>query len=81
MSDKAGFIDVGLDPKNPNIVWASSYERVRGPYFLRSGGPGSALWKSTDAGATWAEIKGGGFPETEKGRISFSIYPQDPNIV
>ena len=81
VSDKAGFIDVGLDPKNPNVVWASSYERVRGPYFLKSGGPGSALWKSTDAGATWSEIKGGGFPETEKGRISFSIYPQDPNIV
>jgi len=81
VSDKAGFIDVGLDPKNPNVIWASSYERVRGPYFLKSGGPGSALWKSTDAGATWTEIKGGGFPETEKGRISFSIYPQDPNIV
>jgi photosystem II stability/assembly factor-like uncharacterized protein len=81
VSDKAGFIDVGLDPKNPNVVWASSYERVRGPYFLRSGGQGSALWKSTDGGATWNEIKGGGFPETEKGRINFSIYPQDPNIV
>ena len=81
VSDKAGFIDVGLDPKNPNVVWASSYERVRGPYFLKSGGPGSALWKSTDAGATWTEIKGGGFPETTKGRISFSIFPQNPNIV
>ena len=45
VSDKAGFIDVGLDPKNPNVIWASSYERVRGPYFLKSGGPGSALWK------------------------------------
>jgi photosystem II stability/assembly factor-like uncharacterized protein len=81
VSDKAGFIDVGIDPKNPNVIWASSYQRVRGPYFLTSGGPGSALWKSTDGGTNWAEIKGGGFPETEKGRINFSIYPQDPNIV
>ena len=81
ISDKAGFIDVAIDPKNPNVIWASSWQRVRGPYFLISGGPGSAHWKSTDAGATWTEIKGGGFPETEKGPISFSIYPQDPNIV
>ena len=81
VSDKAGFIDVALDPKNPNVVWASSYERSRGPYFLKSGGPGSALWKSTDAGATWIEVKGGGFPETQKGRISFSIFPENTDIV
>src|SRR5262245_5685857 len=81
VSDKAGFVDVAIDPKNPNVIWASSYERVRGPYFLISGGPGSALWKSTDAGATWTEIKGGGFPETNKGRISFSIFPQNTDIV
>lgn len=81
VSDKAGFVDVAIDPKNPNVIWASSYERVRGPYFLRSGGPGSNLWKSTDAGATWTEIKGGGWPDTEKGRINFSIFAQNGDIV
>ena len=64
VSDRAGFIDVALDPKNPNVVWASSWERLRGPYFLRSGGAGSALWKSTDGGTTWTEIAGGGWPTT-----------------
>ncbi len=81
VSDKAGFIDVAIDPKNPNVVWASSWERVRGPYFLKSGGPGSALWKSADGGNTWTEIKGGGWPETPKGRISFSIFPGNTDIV
>ena len=81
ISDKAGFVDVALDPRDPNVVWASSYERVRGPYFLQSGGPGSALWKSTDAGETWTEVKGGGFPETMKGRISIAIAASDPNVM
>lgn len=81
ISNKAGFVDVQLDPSNPDIVWASSYERVRGPYFLNSGGPGSALWKSTDAGKTWTEVKGGGFPETMKGRISIAIAQSNPRVM
>ncbi|OLC45162.1 MAG: hypothetical protein AUH68_04960 [Gemmatimonadetes bacterium 13_1_40CM_4_69_5] len=66
ISDKAGFIDIAMDPSNPEVLFASSWERVRGPYFLKSGGPGSALWKTTDGGKTWTEVKGGGFPETLK---------------
>ena len=81
ISDKAGFVDVALDPSNPNTVWASSWQRVRGPYFLNSGGPGSALWKSTDAGKTWTEIKGGGFPETTKGRIGIAISLSNPQVM
>src|SRR3954467_3247932 len=81
INDKTGFIDVGIDPKNPNVIWASAYQRVRGPYFLTSGGPGSGLWKSTDGGNSWTEIKGGGFPETQKGRISFSVFSQNTDIV
>ena len=81
ISDKAGFVDVALDPRDPAVVWASSYERQRGAYFLQSGGPGSALWKSTDAGETWTEVKGGGFPETMKGRISIAISLSSPDVM
>lgn len=81
VSDKAGFVDLVMDPKDHNTLYASSWERVRGPYFLRSGGPGSALWKSTDAGATWKEIRGGGFPQTMKGRIGIAVSPSNPQVV
>ena len=81
VSDKAGFVDVQLEPGNPDVVWASSWERVRGPYFLYSGGPGSALWKSTDAGKSWNEVKGGGLPETMKGRINFDIARSNPTMI
>ncbi len=81
ISDKAGFVDLAMDPSNPKVLLASSWERVRGPYFLRSGGPGSALWKSTDGGDTWVEIKGNGFPETTKGRIGIAFAPSNPQII
>jgi hypothetical protein len=81
ISDKAGFIDVAMDPRDPNTLYAASWERVRGPHFLKSGGPGSALWKTTDGGTNWREIKGGGFPETQKGRMNIQIAPSSPSIV
>jgi len=81
ISDKAGFVDVILDPRNPDVVYASSWERVRKPSSFKSGGPGSALWKSTDAGATWTEIKGSGFPETMKGRITVKLAASNPDVV
>jgi len=49
ISDKAGFVDIAMDAKDHNTLYATSWERVRGPYFLKSGGPGSGLWKTTDA--------------------------------
>jgi photosystem II stability/assembly factor-like uncharacterized protein len=81
ISDRAGFVDVAMDPSNPDVLFASSWERVRGPYFLRSGGPGSALWKTTNGGTSWTEVRGGGLPETTKGRISVAIAASDPKVI
>lgn len=81
INNRTGFIDVVIHPNDPNTLWAASYERIRGPYFLQSGGPGSALWKSTDSGETWTEVKGGGFPETMKGRIGIDIARSNPRIM
>lgn len=81
ISDKAGFVDIVMDPTNPDVLLAASWQRVRGPYFLYSGGPGSALWKTSNGGATWHEVKGGGFPDTNKGRIGLAIAPSNRNVV
>jgi photosystem II stability/assembly factor-like uncharacterized protein len=81
ISDRAGFVDIAMDPTNPDVLFASSWERVRGPWFLQSGGPGSALWKTSDGGKAWTEVRGGGFPETTKGRIGIAIAPSDPKVV
>lgn len=81
VSDRAGFIDVAMDPTDPNVLLAASWERVRGPYFLRSGGPGSALWRSEDGGTTWRRVTGGGFPATTLGRIAVAFAPSNHLVV
>jgi hypothetical protein len=81
VSDKAGFVDVAIHPRNPDILYASSWERERGPYYLQSGGPGSALWKSTDGGENWQKVEGGGLPEGELGRIGIAFARSDPQVM
>ncbi|MEO7454951.1 MAG: hypothetical protein ABIY52_01720 [Gemmatimonadaceae bacterium] len=81
ISDRAGFVDVAIDPRNSDVVYATSWERYRTPYSLNSGGPGSGLWKSIDAGKTWTEIKGNGYPSGTKGRIGLAIAPSNPDVV
>ena len=80
-NDKTGAIDVQLDPSNPDVLYLSMWERYRTPYSLLSGGVGSGLFKSTDAGATWTEIKGSGYPEGPKGRIGLAISRSNPQVV
>jgi photosystem II stability/assembly factor-like uncharacterized protein len=81
ISDRAGFVDVAIHPTNPDVLWAASWERQRGPYFLKSGGPGSALWKSTDGGETWTKVEGGGLPTTTLGRIGIDVSRSNPDYI
>jgi photosystem II stability/assembly factor-like uncharacterized protein len=57
-NDKAGAVDIALDPANPNVLFASIWEVKRTPYSMESGGPGSGIFKTTDGGDNWTEISG-----------------------
>jgi photosystem II stability/assembly factor-like uncharacterized protein len=68
-----GAIDVAFDPDNPTIVYASLWQMRRQPWNFSSGGPGSGLYKSTDAGITWKRLEGHGLPAGILGRIGVSV--------
>ena len=72
---KTGAIDITFDPGNSHILYAALWQAVRTPWSLDSGGPGSGLYKSSDGGATWKELKGHGLPEGVYGRIGVAAAP------
>jgi len=77
-----GAIDLAIDPRHPNVLYASMWQAYRTPWKLSSGGPGSGLYKSTDAGAHWMNLSHNpGFPRGTLGRMGVSLAASDPRIV
>jgi photosystem II stability/assembly factor-like uncharacterized protein len=75
-----GGADLAIDPQEPNIVYATMWQFRRKPYFFTSGGSGSGLYKSTDAGKTWKKLSNG-LPEGDLGRIAIAVAPARPNTL
>ncbi|MDW8219979.1 MAG: glycosyl hydrolase [Bacteroidota bacterium] len=80
ISENTGVSDVVFDPRNPDILYASAYQRRRHTWTLINGGPECAVYKSTDAGATWTKIEKG-LPSGTMGRIGLAISPVNPDIL
>lgn len=76
INEDVGFVDVCFSAKDPNTIFAASYERRRRAWNFDPSGPGSAIWRSTDAGDTWTRLEGG-LPGGEIGRIGLCTYGDD----
>jgi photosystem II stability/assembly factor-like uncharacterized protein len=77
-----GFTELVMDPSNPDVLIAASYQRRRTVWGFNGGGPGSALWKTTDAGRTWSRIEGGGLPPYGNwGRVGLDFSRSNPNVL
>jgi photosystem II stability/assembly factor-like uncharacterized protein len=71
VSENTGFNEVHFDPKNPEILYATAHQRRRHEWTYISGGPESALYKSTDGGNTWQKLENG-LPKGDVVRIAFT---------
>ncbi|MGA7539297.1 MAG: hypothetical protein WBW93_11105 [Steroidobacteraceae bacterium] len=82
VDDKTGAIDLVMDPRDSQVLYAAMWQAYRTPWKLDDGGPGSGLYKSTDGGAHWTEIShNSGFPQGVLGRIGVTVAGSDPHIV
>jgi photosystem II stability/assembly factor-like uncharacterized protein len=80
VNPQAGAVDLILDPNDPEVMYASTWELKRTPYSLESGGPGSKMFKSTDGGETWKEIsRNKGLPEGILGIMGITVSPLNSN--
>jgi photosystem II stability/assembly factor-like uncharacterized protein len=77
---KTGAIDLVMDPKNPNTLYAAYYERLRRPWTFTSGGPNGGIFKSTNGGRSWKKLTKG-LPEGDTGRIGLAVYRQNSRIL
>jgi len=80
ISPMTGVNEVHFDPRNADVLYASSYQRRRRVWTLIDGGPESAIYKSTDAGEHWRKITQG-LPSVDMGRIGLAISPANPDVL
>jgi photosystem II stability/assembly factor-like uncharacterized protein len=76
----AGVSDVVMDPRNPDVLLATTWQRIRRTYGYVAGGPESGVWRSTDGGATWKKSQTG-MPTDELGRVGLAMSPVNPDVV
>ena len=80
INEWTGVTDLVIDPTDPNILYAASWQRHRNVAGLIDGGPGTALYKSTNGGESWIKINKG-LPRSNMGKIGLAISPMNPTVL
>ncbi len=80
VDENTGATELAMDPANNKVLYAATYQRRRTNWGFNGGGPGSAIWKSSDAGRTWTRLTNG-IPAGDLGRIGLDIYRKNPNVL
>ncbi len=78
--EDTGADDLAMAAADPNLMWATMYQRRRTQCCFNGGGPGSGLFKSTDGGETWTKVTNG-LPEGDLGRMAVDVYRRSANII
>jgi photosystem II stability/assembly factor-like uncharacterized protein len=82
VDDKTGANNIVMDPRNSNVLYATMWQAYRKPWIMVSGGPGSGLYKSTNAGASWAKISNNpGFARGVLGKMGVAVAASNPKVV
>ncbi len=81
VNDQTGACDLAMDPLNPRTLYAAFWDAVRRPWELVDGGPGSALYRSTDGGDTWKKIEAEGLPAGVWGKVGVAASAARPGRV
>lgn len=81
VNDSTGVIDLAIHPTNPNILWASTWQRYRQAWNFDGSGNGSGIWKSTDGGETWSKLTEGLPTGRFVGRIGLDVSQSNPNVL
>ncbi|MCK5169677.1 MAG: hypothetical protein KAQ75_07350, partial [Bacteroidales bacterium] len=75
-----GATDIVIDPRNPNVLYVATWQRHRNVAAYMGGGPGTAIYRSTDGGEIWGKLTKG-LPKSNMGKIGLAISPQKPDVL
>jgi photosystem II stability/assembly factor-like uncharacterized protein len=78
--EDTGIADMAMDPTNSRILYAAAYSHRRKPFHFTSGGPHSGIYKTTDGGETWKQLKNG-LPEGVNGRCGIAVSRSQPETI